>query len=171
MQDGIFEDESMQDSADNAKQIEEEIFDHIAHGRTFLAYDIGIDALDKYKENISIIQGVATALLKTGAIAQAKRLIAPVVEKMSNYLPEYLDENTIVIMRRLAEMFKESWKNTKDSSDISQARDMYSKIFAANPDPDRRWKGASSGFPAAPVPPAGRRAARSGARFRFQRLY
>lgn len=118
---------------DSAEEFVNKIFQLIDAGQTFKAYDIGKQALSLYPSHDSIKQGVALALLRTGAVDEAKRLITPVLERTYRYQPLDITTEYIHNSNVLALIYKESWRYSRLTDDLEVARNLYHQSFRLQP--------------------------------------
>lgn len=138
--------------------IEAEVRQLIASGHMFKANEIAKKAYDENPDNVRIRQVYALALLKTGAIVEARTLIYPLLDL--NYgeyenaddldiinvdaLREckFVTESEPDILADLANIFREAWNDSKSSHDLDVARELYFVSFEKGKHPTDGINGA-----------------------------
>jgi len=92
-------------------------------GQTFLAHDLARSALLSYPDSVRLRQSLALALLRAGALSDAKATL----REMRSVQPE-ADGETLGLVGRV---YKEQWKRSRATNDARRARDAYRRGFEA----------------------------------------
>lgn len=131
--------------------IEHEIRTLISSGQMFKAHEIAKQAFENNQSDVRVRQAYALALLKTGAIVEARKLIYPLLElncteyenaealsvididalRKSNFI-KTADAD---ILADLGNIFQEAWGSSKNCQDLEVARELYSASFSKERNP------------------------------------
>lgn len=136
--------EEVEEIVHKDQDIERKITDLIATGRMFKAHVLAKKAYNKHPENANLAQAYSLVLLKTGALAESRKLLYPILgifpkkdaateeEQISlNDLmnSQFLKESAADIMANIGHIFRESWKYSRQCRDLEISRELYLTSF------------------------------------------
>lgn len=107
---------------DYAKKVKETL----EKGDVFHAYNLAVQGLAADPENIKLKEYAALALLRTGAVEEARTFV-------EGMITHDLDEEALFLM---AHVYRESWYHSKQGEDLEKSASLYQKIFEAYQDLD-----------------------------------
>lgn len=121
------------DTDDLEKKFLTEISEYLNRGSFFEAYNKCTEALERYPNNKKIAEYSVIILLNTGAIAEAKRIILPILEDIfENYdqsispdLLKFSSGCNVKFAELAAKVFKGGWISSQDSRDLNISRILY----------------------------------------------
>lgn len=131
--------------------IEGEVRRLISSGHMFKAHELAKNAFEENQDDVRLRQIYSMALLKTGAMVEAKNLIYPllgidvhtednaealnVIDVQALRNSEFLATTDADILGDLGSIFQESWPYSKSSQDLDVARELYTASFNKDKNP------------------------------------
>lgn len=109
-------------------KIEVDVKHHLDNGDVFHAYNLALQGLEADPDNIKLREYAALALLRTGAVEEAKTLISHIGD-----ISKIKDGETLGL---IAHVYRESWYHSKDPGDLDISYDLYYKLFYDHNDLD-----------------------------------
>lgn len=94
----------------------------IRAGQFFAAHDAAQAGLRRRPGDLRLTCASGQALVRTGALEQARALVEPVVAEGAQ------DEDLLGLLARI---YKDRWRRSGDAQDLRQSRDIYLKAFRA----------------------------------------
>jgi tetratricopeptide (TPR) repeat protein len=103
------------------------ILDKLDKGHVFEAYQEALEGLEKDPNDHLLRQYAALALLKTGAVMEAKAMIEPVLNTLSNL--DDLKNNNPDFLALMAKILKQTWRYSRYEDDLNRACELYKQHF------------------------------------------
>lgn len=109
----------------------------ISNGHMFKAYSLAKDLNDKYPDNIYVKEIYSLTLLKTGSVTDSKAILLKMlsISEDEQINLKSIRNNEVVkkaspeFLFRIGNIFKETWKFTKDCHDLEIAQEFYLLSF------------------------------------------
>ena len=112
--------EPKEESSQKSK-IENDVKHYLDTGDVFHAYNLALQGLETDQDNIKLREYAALALLRTGAVEEAKILISYIGD-----LSKIKDAETLGLV---AHVYRESWYHSREPEDLTISYDLYTRLF------------------------------------------
>lgn len=114
----------------------------VANGHLFKAYSTARALHEKHPHNIFVNEIYSLTLLKTGSVSESKAVMLDMlsVRPEEEITSDFIRSNTVIMkspadfLFRVGNIFKETWKFTKDCKDLEISKEFYLLSFEKNKD-------------------------------------